>query len=608
MTLVFRAATVALAVAGTLLCASIQPSAQDADSDAQAQPVSKDYNVRPLVQRELWNAPRTGAIGDVLAPDRLFFSDEGHADDEWSLRDSGEEARCWDNSNELGETILGLIEDANDGADAELHCEVGMLGVRAEDAVQKQFSWYLDALNEVARARVSMVVYRLKDDTELTTTTIGASEIPGWTKGARYVANFRGGLAEPFVVQQTQHRSYVADYDLSLATEAAVESPNVRDLNTGEEFVLGAVSLSDGRLWVQGWHASMRLNQMRTLHTSAGDVELPDVSYSFAPVSAVIENGGAAVIDAGQAGRFLVKADCDRIIGNHAMKLENGTTLKLLNCVGGMRGQSLGGFWLMRATASTLAEDSMFPQVMLEDVVDGPYRDAALFYEEELDSEWVRARCFGPYLSVMVNSGEDLSEEEMAERNSFVKRIDSIPTAPETVGVRISAFEISDDAALPAGVLNGRPSTADVSELKALAGGKATFDRVSSNMLRQQVDNLQVKLATHVRGYDSQSATGVTALDPQIGTLVLGEQIRWQARADEDGRMHIEVRSGITVGSTDFDKVEFGNNGLTIERSRSALTQARLADDLLVGDRMASLTPAVGADGKLVVIVVERLK
>ena len=112
MTLVFRAATVALAVAGTLLCASIQPSAQDADSDAQAQSVSKDYNVRPLVQRELWNAPRTGAIGDVLAPDRLFFSDEGHADDEWSLRDSGEEARCWDNSTELGDTIFGLIEDA----------------------------------------------------------------------------------------------------------------------------------------------------------------------------------------------------------------------------------------------------------------------------------------------------------------------------------------------------------------------------------------------------------------------------------------------------------------------------------------------------------------
>ncbi|MCB9893123.1 MAG: hypothetical protein H6839_01585 [Planctomycetes bacterium] len=605
---VFRAATAALTVAGTLLIASLQPAAQDAELQAPPQQVTQSYNVRSLVQRELWHAPRTGAIGDVLAPDRLFFTGDGHAEDEWSLRDSGEEARCWDNSDDLGREILGLIENANEDVESDLYSEPGTFDVRANADIQKQVAWYLDALHDVAKARVSMVVYRLDDDVPLTTPSINASEVAGWTKGGRYVANFRGGLAEPFVVQQTQHRSYVADYDINLATEAAVESPNVRDLNTGEEFVLGAVSLSDGRLWLQGWHASMKLNQMRSLGTSAGDVELPDVSYSFAPVSAVIENGGAAIIDAGKAGRFLVKAECDRVIPNREMKLNNGTTLRLINCVGGMRGQNLGGFWLMRATAGTLAEDTMFPQVMLEDVVDGPYRDSALMYEDELDNEWFRARCFGPYLAVVLDSGEGLESDELAERDSLLKRLDAIPPAPETVGVRITAFEVSDDAALPAGVLNGRPATADVAELRALAGGKAAFDQVSSNMLRQQVDNLQVRLATHLRGYDSQSATGVTALDPQVGTLVLGEQIRWQARADEEGRLHIEVRSGITVGSTDFDKVEFGNNGLIIERSRSALAQARLADDLLVGERMASLTPAVGADGKLVVIVVERLK
>jgi len=167
---------------------------------------------------------------------------------------------------------------------------------------------------------------------------------------------------------------------------------------------------------------------------------------------------------------------------------------------------------------------------------------------------------------------------------------------------------VKDDAALPAGVLNGRPSAADVAEVKTLAGGKALFDRLSMNLLRQQVDHFEVKLATHLRDYDSHSATGVTALDPQVGTLVLGEQIRWQARAGQDGRLRIEVRSGITVGGEQFEEVAVGNDGLTVERSRSALTQARLADELAAGERMACVSPGAGADGQLVVIVVERLK
>ena len=604
MKTVFRSATVALAVAGSMLLGSYQPSAQDAEPEI----IHRSYDVRPLVQLELWNAPRTGAIGDVLAPDRLFFADSDHELDEWSLRDSGEEARCWENSDDLATTLRYFIEAADDDAEFEVNTTEHGFSVTGNADLQKQFKWAVDALNDVAKARVSMVVYRLKDDAQLASPTIATAEVAGWTNGARHIGNFRGGLAEPFVLQQTQHRSYVGDYDMNVATEAAIANPNVRDLNTGEEFVLGAVSLSDGRLWVQGWHASMKLNRMRSIMSSAGNIEMPDVSYSFAPISAVIENGGAAVIDAGPGARFMVKVDCDRVVKNHEMTLANGSKLRLLNCIGAIRGQRLGGFWLMRPTSEMSLNDSQFPQVFLEDAVDGPYMDAAIHLSEQLDESFFEFRQIGPYLGVIEHDQPDLEAEDARVRDAVRAQLDAIQPAPETVSVRISAFEVADDSALPAGVLDGRPSETDVAELMALAGGKPVFDRVSSNLLRQQADHLQVQLATHLRGYDSQSATGVTALDPGVATLVLGQQIRWQARTADDGKLHIEVRSGSTVGPAEFERVEFGTEGLMIERSLSALTQARLGDELGIGDRMASMTPAVGADGKLIVIVVERLK
>lgn len=599
----FRAAAVAWTVGATLLFVSYHPSAQEGPALDEPQLVSRDYEVRGLVQSEMWNAPRTGAIGDVLAPDRLFFSDDGHADDEWSLRDSGDEARCWESAGYLGSELHELLQEADADQSYSFDSSHGKLNVSADEPTHKAVKWALDALNDVARARVSMVVYRLKDDAQPASPALAKGEVSGWARGARLVGNFRGGLAEPFVLQQTQHRSYVADYDLNLATEASIAAPRVRDLHTGEEFVLGAISLPDGRLWVQGWHAAMKHTAMRTTETSAGNIELPEVSYSFAPVSAVIENGGAALIDAGQSGKFLVRAECDRVVRNHELLLDNGNTLRLINCAGTMRGHGLGGFWLMNPTSSALMEDSLFPQVILEDNEDGPYLDSAIHVSDQLAEAGIESRSFGPYLGVALRMAVNDPEYEQVRA-----RLDAIPVAPETVGVRITAYEVKDDAAIPAGVLNGRPDAADVAELRALAGGNALFDRLSMNLLRQQVDQFEVKLATHLRDYDSLSATGVTALDPQVGTLVLGEQIRWQARSAEEGRLRIELRSGITVGGERFEKVAVGNDGLTVERSRSALTQARLADELAAGERMACVSPGAGADGRLVIIVVERLK
>jgi hypothetical protein len=603
---VIRAATAAWAVAGALLLVSYQPSAQEADGEAASPIVTRDYDVRALVQRELWTAPRTGAIGDVLAPDRFFFDDAEHQLDQWSLRDSGEEARCWDSAEELGSDIRNLLSDA--GVEVSEDSNAGRLTMQSDDAGHERVRWLLDAIKDVAAARVSMIVYRLPETTKVETPVVPANEVAGRAKGARFVGNFRGGLAEPFVLQQTEHRSYVADYDLNLSTEAVVAGPRVNNLNTGEEFVLGAVSLADGSVWLQGWHAEMRLTRMRTAETNSGTIELPEVSYSFTPVSAVIENGGAAVIDAGPAGRFMVRTDCDRVVRNRELKLENGKTIRLINCVGSMRGHGLGGFWLMNPTSSALFEDSMFPQVMLDDILDGPYFDSAYALYDSFGAEYSQARSFGPYLAAVVPAREEWSGSDLQLLNEELAQLDAIPVAPPMTGVRICAYEVADTAALPAGILTGRPSVADVEELKVLAGNKATFDRVSMCALRTQVDQFEVKMATHLRGYESSSATGVTALDPNVGTLVLGKQVRWQAREAGDGRLRIEVRSGITVGGAEFEKVAVGNDGLTVERSRSALTQGRLADELAAGERMAAISPGTGVEGQLVVIVVERLK
>ncbi|MBK8206717.1 MAG: hypothetical protein IPK87_07950 [Planctomycetes bacterium] len=599
---VFRLTTVACVAAAGLFALSTPPFAQEAE---EAEPVvtSKIYTIRGVSQSEMRQGTRTNAVRDVLAPDRLLAGRVPERDiDAWSLRDSGDEARCWDNLHESFYCFKEFIR-AED-VDCLLHSETSMLVTGTEED-HRRMKWVVDAMSEVSQARVNVVIYRLKD-APVDNPLVAANEVATRAKGARMVGAMAGGLGDPLVLQRTEHTTYVADHNYDVATSAKVAEPEVSTLNTGEEIVVGVVSMPDGRLWMQGWQASTQLNRMRKRETTAGTVELPDVGYRYVPISAEFENGGGVILDGGDGRRFMVTARCDRTVGDHELTCDDGTVLKLLNVAGALRGHGLADAWLMTPNSEEWLGESLLPQVTIEPIEDGPYNDAAIMLADTLYDFGGEFSIVGPYLGLRLPALEEDQPDALKQRHSLLQAIDQRRTRSGTVAVRLTAYQLKDTAALPAGVLLGRPTAADAAELNVLAG-KNVMTRTLGSMPNQANDLMDLRLAALVRDYEAMTATEVAVQDPAIGTMVLGSQFRWVARPAPEGRMQLELRAGITVGPAEFEVVNPGDPH-SIERSRSALAQLRVVDDLAVGERLAAVSPAAGIDGELIVLVLERLK
>lgn len=597
MKTVFRLTAAACAAAALVASVQVTQSAQDGP-----ELVERSYNLRGLTLFGLESEPRTGAIRDVLAPDRNVISGiPDHEYDEWNLRDSGAEALAW----ETPDCVVRRIEEFTN-IDSE-HCETVGYGsnsvrVSATPELHRRFEWAMKAIREVADARVNVAVHRLAADTELET-ALSASSVSKLAKGARLVGTSRGGLADPLVIQKIETRQYIADYDVNMAAGAFSYAPVLRTLATGHEVVCGVVSLPDGTLWVQGWLATSSCSEIRKTSTSGGEVELPNRRYTWTPVSAVIENGGAVVIDAGQGERLMLSARCDRTIKDQTLKLEDGTELMLLNMTGKLRSHGLMSDWLMTPNTTQSFNDGAAPQIFVSDPEDGPYNDAAIFTASGWPVEELPVHVVGPLLGVVIPAATGDEALQSAIKHALAWLADR--DTSDRISLRVRTFEVADDAALPAGVLLGRPGAADIAELGTLS--KGGMDRLVA--LRQQhlLDLIDVRYANHVHNYSVSTATGISAEDPEVAALVTGAQIRLAVNPVGEGVVNVNTRVGITAGDDRFEEIKTAS-GWAIERKRIATTQAHFNDDMKVGDITATVCPSAGPTGRLVVIVVDRVK
>lgn len=622
---VFRFAALAWAAAAGLYLFSLSYQAQEGEAaapetqgEAEAAIVELKYDVRGLTRAELGIQPANGGIGDVLAPDHLFgnlFTD--HELDAWTLRDSGDEARCWDTN---GEVLYSLIEFCNINGDP---CEVisrdrgnpVQVVVRTTEDLHKRLAWGLEALREVARARVSLQVYRLPAGSEASSGVLTAAQAAAAAKTARLVGTLRGGLAERMVLQRVQHQSYLADYQMSVATGSAVAQSDVRDLRTGEEIVAGAIVLPDGKLWIQGWHAAMRLAEMQQFETNCGRVELPRVSYSYTPLASVLPRACGTVLDAGPGNRFLVIADCDAAIKSRTLKPNAGTTLSLMNVTGCLRGMAPVTGWLMTPNRMEVMGDGIsFDQVFVEQPIDGPYNDAAAFMKEYLEgrqsSDWFQFQVVGPFLGIRGFAPVD-DEEMMKEFNSHAALVatdlEVALSEPAQTTIRVRAWVVSPGEGLPAGIVDGAPSERDMATMVAL--GQPVLDRTTTALGGQRMDFLDLAMAAHVRDYQTMVAQQAAGMDPVIGTLVTGKQVRWNARSLEAGLVRFELRAALTVGDDKFENIPWGDERKwSVQRSKSDLSQLEMISELAVGGRSATVSPGAGAEGSLIVLVAERVR
>ncbi|MCC6150993.1 MAG: hypothetical protein IT461_12135 [Planctomycetes bacterium] len=611
---VFRIAALAWVAAAALFVTSLASVAQEAEPELK----DHTYDLAGLTRSEFHRTPRNGGIGDVLAPDQLF-SEMGynHREDRWSLRHSGDEARCWDESSETMSAIAGFCNP--EGAPLEYNAtnpsEGEHVKLRTTVEVHRRVAFVLAAMREMARARVSIKVLRIEGQGSVGDAVLAPDKARQAQKSSRLVGTLHGGLGERMVLQRLQHQSYIADYDVSVATGATSPVSVVSDMRTGEELVAGAIMLPGGRVWLQAWHASMKLDEMRKLDTNCGQVELPRVSYSFSPLSAVMARGSGAILDAGQNGRFLLVADCDTAIENRTLPLENGGSLELFNLAGMLQARSPDARWIMTPNVNRVIGDGVsLDQVFLEDPMDGPYHDAAMLANDWLSNsvsigEGISVAHLGPFLAVMTRPPQNDAEAKAAH-DVIVEQLRAgmkhIARDPAPITVRVRAWIVNSSVTLPEGVIDGKPDSRDLGAMEAI--GAPALDRTTAGMVGQSVDLMDLTLAAHLRDYQTMLAQQATGIDPQVGVLALGKQVRWIARPSEQGRLRVEVRTAVTVGPQKFEQIPWGEEKKwNIERSLSDLAQADMAGELGMGEGISTICPA-GSENSLLVMTVERIK
>lgn len=606
---IFRFGAAAL-TASVLLSGSL--NSQEAPEEAEPPPpVLVEYDMHGLTQAGLETARVPGAVGDLLAPDRTFGPQLDRELYQWSLRESGREACCWDNADEVMEHLASFCSFDDSWEIRNLDAGTNRSALLAPAEMHQRVRWALAALKNIASVKINLRVHKLAAAAGVDQPNLGKSQVAELTRNARLVGMANTGLGDPVVLQQTGSTSFVADYEANAATGAGGHSPITGTLVTGDEFVAGAIVLADGRVWVQGWHAASTLQSMRKQTTVAGDVELPTSTYTYTPVSAVIENGGATLIDAGASGRFMVTVTASGPVASAVMDCGQGRDLRLLNVTGALRGHALGARWMMTPNTQEAMHDSVLRQIMIEEYVDGPYNDAAMFMADRAQEFNANREVsvMGPLLAVKSWALED-DAETLAERARMDASIAASCRVHDSVALRVRAVRVPAASALNAGLLGGSPTEADIVELSAMAGRVNVTDRLLCAGMDQNMDVLDTRIASHVHGYNTSTATEIVVHDPEVRSLLLGSQLRWVAREAVDGAVALEVRAGVTVGPEGFEpmQVTLAGKSFFAERSRSNLVQARFNGELKPGQSMSHIVPASGTQDELLVFVVSRLK
>ncbi len=611
---VFRFAALAWVAAAALFVTSLASVAQEAEPELS----DHTYDLAGLTHSEFWRTPRNGGIGDVLAPDQVF-SEMGyaHREESWSLRHSGDEARCWESSSDAMSTIAGFCNPESLPLDynATNPSEGQHVKLRTTAEIHRRIAFVLGAMRDLTRARVSIKVLRLEGKGSVGDAVLAPEKAKLAQKSARLVGTLHGGLGERMVLQRLQHQSYVADYDVSVATGATSPVSMVRDIRTGEELVAGAIMLPGGRIWVQAWHAAMKLDEMRKLDTNCGQVELPRVSYTYSPLSTVMARGSGAILDAGANGRFMLVADCDATVENRVLPLENGGSLELFNLAGMLQVRSPDARWIMTPNVNRVIGDGVsLDQVFLEEPIDGPYHDAAMLATDWLVNsvsigDRVSVAHIGPFMAVMSRPPQDDAEAKAAQAENMEKvraGMKQIARDPAPITVRVRAWIVNSSVTLPEGVIDGKPTAADLGAMESI--GAAALDRSTAGMVGQSIDFMDLSLAAHLRDYQTMLAQQASGIDPQVGVLALGKQVRWIARPAEQGKLRVEVRTAVTVGPQKFEQIPWGEEKKwNIERSLSDLAQADMAGELGLGEGISTICPA-GSEDSLLVMTVERIK
>lgn len=553
--------------------------------DAQPEEPPPEQVVRSYDLSMLMLDGATPKTVDVLAPDRVLSDGEFiEEEDAWLVRNCRGGTRSFPEIHEVAQNLLLFCGSDEAGSYSVDPGQAARLVITGSDELHRRVAWMLESLTAASKVRVHVAAYTLPaGEGPITLSAVDAAKA---AKDARLVGTSSGQMGETLLLQNTQAHEFIQGYSLgqdgkSLMTRGA--------LHAGHEVLAAALPLPDGRVYLHGWSARLALAESRDVATSCGKVECPRAAYSWLPVSALIENGGAVIADEGARGRTLFCCTIEGTMPNRALECGTRTTLGLVNvsawatpALPQMEWVSSGPISHLRLGTESQPQ-GLWPQCC-------PTHGLASALSNRLVGESATLGailCIGPYLGVRVTESEENGatiEEFEAARKRVSELLKEISLGPEIVQLRVRAWR-----AKTAPALSGRGATSK--DLEAL--GAAVFDRVLSGLVGQIATMADLELAALILGESS---------GPEAGTASWGTQLQWRVLASS--QRQLEMRAAWIDGSRKIESV-IDDGKVRLERAQRQVTPVEFNGAFESDALLQAVVPA--GEGYLVVAV-QRLK
>ncbi len=454
-----------------------------------------------------------------------------------------------------------------------------------------RMQWILDRLRDYYARRVTFSVLELKQPAP--SGVLSADRAGELRKNAWPLANRTVPPREVAIVSTVRSFEYIADYEMNVATSASVPEPVVRPMHEGHEIALSAVPAPDGSLLVRGVRADSRL---RTMHTFDG----PMMSGVFGqPEYEYAHEEGAVVLKPGEAwvfgDRYLISATVQQSVSAAWCPHGNFALLP-------------ADLLVKRETTPLELVPGSYPRFV---EFAGPHDEYDLFSEgpavrhlsTDLDVNLAPTQ-LTPALERLVRTGATLSLVGPLVCASWE---DAVPTrdmplveSPGTVALQARCWHVSRDTFGLANLLEGDANAAMLSRL-----GTPLYSRRVSQLEDALVSDASLVMRNYVRSFDTNTATGVAAYDPVVGTMITGTRL-----AIEIGKVGESTALDISFAYAPEGKVEPSPTPIPehgrMQTATVASTMMKWRANLKVGETTVQMTPLPESPDKLIVLAISR--
>ncbi len=575
--------TLFAALMAALCAASLAQEAPPVEEPPPPALTSKTYDFAGLL--ELDSAAKTA---DGISPDAVF-SEIGEPVEEtlWNVRNQRGGARCWFSAEDAMQYVLMFCTTGEPGTTYSDVAGGQSITLSGDDELHRRVAWTIDSLKAAAAVRVKLRAYDLPQSSG--PVCLNAVEAEKAAKNATLLGAVSGQLGETLLLHQLKPWDFIQSYEVAPDGKCSVSSAR---LNAGRELLAGALLLPDGRLWLQAWSARLDIAEVREINSSCGKLECPRARYSHAPMSALLENNGGAIIDEGPLGRTLLVCAIEGALPNRTLDCGTRTTLGLVNITSTLRGDFPRVSWLAGTEEHDLklGRAPSTEQNWARSCVLNPATTelaTRLSYESEVLGAIVP---LGPYLGVRISQPDDDSdaspEEFEASRKHLSESLKSISAGPKAVDLRVRAWRVKTVAAAMA---QGNAAAKDFDAL-----GAPVFERSVLALSGCKMGLADLELAALITG-DGPA--------PELGVAAWGAQLQWLARENAAGT-DVELRLGLVEGERKIKSTE--QSGMVkFERATRLPVQAELNGTLTADGVLCSIVP----DGEgYVIMAVQRLR